>query len=924
MKFLNFKILILVSIFCILIYPLKLYAIGIVRKFPSTLTGFCLTGSWQSPTDPDTIREFINLYGTSSAGVVKSWELEHSDLIVSGDYGSELNRRNFILSYIYIHTILNNDDSLTKWAYKNNKNYEDFSLHFKQDTIINSTIASVSDTFWRGLLNAGVTESTNHSGIPLFDVSIAGDAFKGIQKGGAFFIWAQLPFYEIRFELSRNGIDGSNLIIEYPSEIDENFNIIRWNPVTVISDETNVFSKSGKIRIIPPKDWKYAKLYPPYRFLQPYLVNGGGVFVLRIKASNFSTRPLISKINTVPVIEYLDGEPYVGVLHQGISQNAATNTIVLSTTATSTDNAYKDHLIKIISGTGAGQTRVITNYTGSSKTATVDRDWDIIPNSSSEYKIVRRVLLIRGWDPENDKNKDGFIDDNEYANLVNPNATARMRHYSRVVHANAWVSSSQWEVANVFNPDYRQAVSETIRDKWNRSNIKGAYIDDAMSNGLGHPWVNRQRAISPVILQGGYIWEYEKGRVDQDEPTGEDWFSAYLETIRKLKEITGSNWIGVNIANVNPFTGDRYALRLFDLIDWIIAEDTLKYSTIVDWWGGLALRPGWIYPAVSAYNKLSLIFAHHYNYRYYGINTKETWEYRTKHLLAYYYMINIPGKTAIKFWNHSHWYGSNNTDLFTFWKEGVPKNYAYQPTKMLKVDIGVPANNIPKGKRPMDLQWYPLSGYIMVKIGDTTSNQLILPNGKIISTTPTHIYILKQINPRNAVGQNGLLIPYDAVYAREYTKGLILMRLKYIYSGISDSVYENSSEIVELPGVYRVLNYDGTLGPPITQVSIKGGEGIILVKADQVAQIQPKISITIDKTNPKINQPTKLNIQIANREGISSLERILNLENRLITKGSIKINNTIFSDFISNLFQVISNILNLNILVILNLETIGR
>ena len=819
------------------------------RRFPSAIAAFCLPGEWQAPTDPDTINEFLSMYGAATAEEVKRWELEHSDFIAGGNYGTTLNQQHIVLGYAYIHTISDYADGLKKWAYRNNKNYEDFSLHFKQDTIINTTAITATSTFWAGKISAGYTSSATHYGFTLNDAG--GDVFQGVANGGAFFIWAPLPFYEIRVDLSRNGVGGENLVIECPTAVDENFNITQWSPVTVISDGTNVFSQPGTIRIAPPANWRYARLYPPHGFYSHYLVGGGGCFALRIRAYNFTTRPLVSRVTTAPALELLDGEPYVGVEHSGSAQGGAGNSITLSTGASSTNDAYKNRLVKIVSGTGAGQVRLITAYNGSTKVATVDTAWDPIPDNTSQYKVVRRVLLIRGWNPANDRNGDGFVDDSEYANLADPNATARMRHYSRVILTNTWATSSMWDVANVFSLDYRQAIAETTRDSWSSSKIAGCYIDDAIGNGLGRPWVNRQRAASPAVLQGGYIWEYDGGRVDQDSPTGDDWFSGYIATIQTLKQVTGSNWIGANIANSNPFT-DRYASRLPPVLDWFLCEDTIKYSTSVDWWGGLALRPGWIYPAIAARGALSFLFAHHGTYYASGNNTRETWEERTKHMLAYFYMVNIPNKTAILFWNYSYTYGSKNTDAtYTYWKAGVPKNYAYQPTRMLQVDIGVPANTIPEGKQPMDLQWYPISGDTMWKIGDTTSTQLTLPNGTVVPTIPTYIYILQQIDSRNGIGQNGLRIPFDAVYARNYTKGLVLMRLKHIYSGISDSTYENTPVTVQLPGTYRVVNYDGTLGPPVTEVSIRGGEGMILVSASQTSTPNVQLTMSVDKQNPK-------------------------------------------------------------------------
>jgi uncharacterized repeat protein (TIGR01451 family) len=363
--------------------------------------------------------------------------------------------------------------------------------------------------------------------------------------------------------------------------------------------------------------------------------------------------------------------------------------------------------------------------------------------------------------------------------------------------------------------------------------------------------------------------------------------AGYIATIQQIKQVTGSNWIGANISNRNPFT-DRYASRLPPVIDWFLCEDTLKYSTSVDWWGGLALRPGWIYPAIAARGALSALFAHHGNYSASGNNTRETWEYRAKHLLAYYYMVNIPNKTSIVFWNHSFYYNSRNTDTSIYWKAGVPKNYAYQPTRMLQVDIGVPANTIPEGKQPMHLQWYGLTGG-MSKIGDTTSTQLTLPDGSVVPTIPTYIYILHQIGSRTGTGQNGLRIPYDAVYARNYTKGLVLMRLKYVYSGISDTTYQNDAVTVPLPGTYRVVNYDGSLGPPVTEVSIRGGEGIILVAASQTNAPSVQLSMSVDKQNPKPLDVVTVTITAANTGNAEArnVEIRVPLSNATYERGSL-------------------------------------
>ncbi len=78
------------------------------------------------------------------------------------------------------------------------------------------------------------------------------------------------------------------------------------------------------------------------------------------------------------------------IVHSGTAQGAGTgnNQIQLDTGASSTNGAYDPGLIYIETGTGAGQTRLILQYNGSTRTATVDRDWRTNPDNTSEFVIL--------------------------------------------------------------------------------------------------------------------------------------------------------------------------------------------------------------------------------------------------------------------------------------------------------------------------------------------------------------------------------------------------------------------------------------------------------------------------------------------------------------------------------------------------------
>ena len=78
------------------------------------------------------------------------------------------------------------------------------------------------------------------------------------------------------------------------------------------------------------------------------------------------------------------------IVHSGTAQGPGTgnNQIQLDAGASSTNGAYDPGLVFIETGTGAGQTRLILQYNGSTKVATVDRDWRVNPDNTSEFVIL--------------------------------------------------------------------------------------------------------------------------------------------------------------------------------------------------------------------------------------------------------------------------------------------------------------------------------------------------------------------------------------------------------------------------------------------------------------------------------------------------------------------------------------------------------
>lgn len=74
----------------------------------------------------------------------------------------------------------------------------------------------------------------------------------------------------------------------------------------------------------------------------------------------------------------------------GTAGGGSSNTITLGTNASNQNDAYKNYTIALTGGTGAGQVRKILSYSGATRTATVDRNWDIVPDGTTTYVVFEK------------------------------------------------------------------------------------------------------------------------------------------------------------------------------------------------------------------------------------------------------------------------------------------------------------------------------------------------------------------------------------------------------------------------------------------------------------------------------------------------------------------------------------------------------
>jgi hypothetical protein len=90
----------------------------------------------------------------------------------------------------------------------------------------------------------------------------------------------------------------------------------------------------------------------------------------------------------------------LGIFRTSTAQAGSTTTITLDASASAVDDFYNACQVAIISGTGAGQVRMIADYVGSTKVATIDiyRAWATAPDNTSVFEILPAAgVPLSGW-----------------------------------------------------------------------------------------------------------------------------------------------------------------------------------------------------------------------------------------------------------------------------------------------------------------------------------------------------------------------------------------------------------------------------------------------------------------------------------------------------------------------------------------------
>ncbi|ABU73422.1 hypothetical protein [Vibrio campbellii] len=697
-----------------------------------------------------------------SAAAALEWELVNADVVFGAYENKSDNERVNAIGYMYNQKLeLNSgwlENDIRNQAEINNIDYEDFFLHFSEDTIIAEIDSSHGENT---LLNrkpmiVGYTASADHAGFWLYQQPPwDADVFGQTNNGGALYVYHSEKFDRLAFTFSQFA-QGGRFTIEYPSAIDSFGQVSQWKPFDINKDKTLNMTKNQTVNWSVPSDWVRAtthygsgKTYGGGQYFgSTFLRDGGRLYVAKITwhDENIENRPRLKEVK----------------LKNGF------------------------------------QTVKLTDA----------------PKATPEGQTIQRWRKIRGFDKSADLNQDNYLSWNEYTNRSNKNATARFRWESRVIpFGRMWNQTSSWALTNLGNPEFANAMHHYYQAEWAKQGLNGAYNDDTNK-----------------LLGANQFYVYSGGTVDElglvaGSQAADDAYKAQFSAfLNKLATLDADALIGLNIDTANLF-GRNGQNHLVEAGSLYLREHYLfpstgfsGYAGLAKFWDNSALAKAGqkvIYQATTRYGRV----------QYFG-NTEDNWKQDQYSTLAAFYLNHHPERSFFNQWNSSYLYGSNNTTAENFWKAGVPKNIAYQPSALLAVDLGEPANLVPEGAAAMPLMLStstpPKSDYTI--IGDSTMNKVEhvgLP-GDITYLYPTYIYFAYR-SSTDIVAQG----PSEMVLAREFTNGRVLYRTDFF--GKNANYFSAPKITITLDKPMRPVDKDGNIGGYVSHIEIGGYEGVFLL-----------------------------------------------------------------------------------------------
>lgn len=142
--------------------------------------------------------------------------------------------------------------------------------------------------------------------------------------------------------------------------------------IKLLQESAGVVSKAVKL------------IQDEFTFSTPAIADGAfDTIVVQHPDFGLGDHILLTPLTTLP-----DGLLVRGVCgRQATAQAGAASTVTLDAAASADDDAYNGLSVSVVGGTGAGQTRTISDYVGSTKVATVSAAWGTNPDNTSVFRI---------------------------------------------------------------------------------------------------------------------------------------------------------------------------------------------------------------------------------------------------------------------------------------------------------------------------------------------------------------------------------------------------------------------------------------------------------------------------------------------------------------------------------------------------------
>ncbi|MEZ8698793.1 hypothetical protein [Vibrio lentus] len=742
---------------------MKTYILWLLALIPSYLTASYSFAAGTAIVLPGLHQQAVDLDNSSmSEREIIDWEITNND-IVFGSYADKSdNERITAIGYMYNQKLeLNSgwlEDDLRNNTALNGVNFEDFFLHFSEDTVI----AEVDKTHGENtLLNrkpmiVGYTASEDHAGFWLYQQPPwDADVFENFEQGGALYVYHAEQFDRLTLKFSQFA-SGGQFWLEYPTEVDAYGQVSQWSVLDLKKDKTLNMTKNQSVLWDLPSDWVSATTHDGsgasygsgQYFGSTFVRDGGRLYVVRIRwlGDNADDRPHLKEVklrNSFPVVKVINA-----------------------------------------------------------------------PEVTPDGSVISQWRKIRGFDVSADLNQDNYLSQSEYKNRTNKKATARFRWESRVVpFGRMWSQNSSWALTNVANPDYLSAVHAYYQQSWAEQGLNGAYNDDT-NKLLGENQF--------YVYSGGTVQEL--GLIAGSPEADQLYKTQFAHFLKSLASLNSDDLIALNIGTANLF-GRNGQSHLVEAGSLYFREHYLFPSTGFSGYSGIS--KSWDNSAL-AYADQSVIFQATTRFgrvQFFG-SSEQNWKQDQYSALAIYYLNHHAQQSYFNQWNNGYVYGSDNTTQDNFWKSGVPKNVAYQPSSLLAVDLGEPNARIPDGFNAIPLMMSTSTpepaDYTIV--GDSSMNEVVhadLPNG-LTDLLPTYTYFLYQ-SARSVVAGG----PEDMILAREFGNGRVLYRTDF--HGKNMSFYETPKLTITLDVPMKPVDENGNIGEYVTEIKMGGYEGLFLL-----------------------------------------------------------------------------------------------